>query len=601
MNMSTVWEHDFGISKATPVKRKHSNEGEAREEVSKKRKHGHKESHKRPNDPRRMDTMRENMNSTGKSYKFIIEEERYKCGVASCGHQSKAPGDFERHLKEMHGIIKRFKCPHCNDRLEASNDRNRMCTPVDVMRHLELHGNDLFSCFHCQSVFSTEFEVQLHLIRRHLTLEFKYHHKNFDAKGQASVVDDVNVKFECNMCHQHVPTTALAMEHFKMSHTGANVDFTAIQFVDRMTRSLEVVSIPVHRAFLLQQHLICASCDSTLATKERLIAHHRQKHDTRPLAIRLSPLMCFNNFTASSVVEMTKMNSQFDRHIMYTCAHCPETGTYFSKVEDVLTHWSKTHETEDQLPFRFHAIPLVACIHCQTLSTFHDLVRHHAQKHSNQPFVAVNPINQNQCSVCNFVSDNLIDHFCLEHSTILQENIMNPVCLSEGTVNQLLEINVRKNFKCGRCDTILETENDMKDHYLDEHKTLEFDRIEFNDNQSVQLLGGCCHLDLDQITFFEHLANHERNFCCPKCTFHTSDSFEFMDHGIEAHEIHNDACTLDLNNMKTWYWNSRYVFGNGLVLSKYNLIGTSIDDSQRFKEFAQTFVAEREKSHYKKL
>lgn len=537
--------------------------------------------------------MRDNLDSSGKSYKFIVEEERYKCGVSSCSHHSQIAADLERHLKDEHKRIKKIQCPHCSEKIEQG-DRNR----VDIMWHLELHGNDLFTCCNCKMVFSSEFQVQLHLTRHHSSVEFKYHHRNVDATGQPMISEDVVVMFECNICHQHIANVALAMDHFKISHSGANIDLTATQLISRTTRCLDIIKIPVHRAFLLQQHLICCLCDSTFSTKERLIIHHRKIHDQQPIAIRFSPLMCFNNVTSNSLMEMTKVNAMFDRHILYSCLHCPETN--FGKVEGVLAHWSKVHKKEDQLPFRYHALPLVSCKHCQTLSTFRDLIVHHTQKHPNQTFFAVNPVNQNQCCICNFVGD-IADHFRREHSMVLQETIMNPVYLSEVTINQLLEINVKKKFKCGRCDAILETEDELKDHYLDEHKTLEFNRIEFNDNQSVQLIGGCCHMEIDQITFFEHLANHERNFCCPKCSFHTGNSFEFMDHGIEAHDIHNDACTLDLNFMKSWFWHSEYIFGNGLVLNKHNLFGSTIDDSIRFKEFSEIFVAEQEKNHNSKF
>lgn len=542
------------------------------------------------------------MISAGSVYEFILEEERYRCGVSGCCHQSQSSSDFERHLKEEHGNMKRFICPHCNELIEPNADRNRFCAPtIDITRHMKLHGTEQFFCGQCHSIFTTDFEIQLHLTRRHSTVEFKYKHKRVDAKnGQETFIDEVNVMFECNICHQPIPTPAFAIEHFKMVHPGTCVDCIAVKYVIRSTRNFESVSIPFQRAFVLQQHLICGTCDVKMQTKEGLLAHHRQKHDTRPLAIKFSSLMCFNNFTAISVLELTKMNAQFDRNILYKCPHCP-LSNYFANVDDVLTHWSEAHETEDPLPFRFHALPLVSCKYCLNLSPFHDLVRHHQQKHPNQPFVAVNPINQNQCACCNFIGDNLIDHFCREHSTIPQDNYENPVCFNEITINQLLEMNLWKKFKCGRCNAIRETDDDIKDHYLEEHKTHEFDRIKFYDNKSVQLIGGCCQLDVDQITFFEHLTNHEHNFCCPNCIFHTNNSFEFMEHSIEAHEIHIDACTLDLKNISQRYWNSRYVFGNGLVLHKHNLIGTSIDDSQRFKDFAETFVAKQEKNHYMKI
>lgn len=539
----------------------------------------------------------DNVNVLGKKYNFVIESERYRCGIDGCSHHTLTGSELNKHIRRQHSTRQTFCCWHCGEQICAENGQKGVST-IDILHHLDFHGSDLFWCIKCTKPFSSEFDVQLHITRHHLSSEFKYLHKHFDTNGQASRTDDISVLFDCNICGQCIPTVAKAVEHYKVNHCGASIDIAAIQFTQRTTSKMEVTRIAPHKTFSIQQHMICDFCDATVPTKERLLQHHRQLHIARAPVIRLSPLMCFNNLHLAKVTELTKINALFDRHILYECEHCD--GIHFSSIEEVHKHWMKQHNTDDsRLPFHFLAIPLVSCAQCPCLSTFDGMRDHYIEKHPSQPFVAVNQMNHKECTLCNYTGNTLTEHFYREHSTILQHKIRNPVRLSEDKIDLLLDINVKKKHKCTVCETILETEEDMRNHALDIHKTFDFEPCEVFDNQSVQLIGNCCRTAVDQITFFEHLASHTFWLYCPKCTFRTQNSFEFMNHGIEAHDVHNDACTLNLKYLKEQYWSSKYVFGNGLVLNKCNLVGTSIDDSHRFNEFAEALVVEKEKDYSK--
>lgn len=543
-----------------------------------------------------------NLNGNGREllnfnrkYKFVFENERYRCGTDGCSYHSPMGSELNKHIKKRHPKRQIFRCWHCDEKIRAENSQKSISV-IDVLHHLDLHGSDLFYCIKCAKLFSSEFDVQLHFTRNHFVNEFKYTHKNFDAKGQAMRSDDISMLFECNICGQGIRTVAKAVEHFKVNHCGASVDIAAIQFTQRTASDMAVMTIAPHKAFNIQQHMICDHCDATVSTKERLLQHQRQSHATLAPVIRLSSLMCFNNLNLPKVTEMTKTNSLFDRHIFYECEHC--TGNYFSSVEEVHEHWTKQHDTGDsRLPFHFLAIPLVSCAHCQCLSTFDGLRQHYVEKHPSVPFVAVNQMNQKECALCTFTGTSVTEHFYREHLAILKNEIRNPVRLTEDKIDGLLGINVKKKHKCTVCKAILENEEDMRNHALDVHNTFDFEPCEIFDNQSVQLIGNCCQTAVDQLTFFEHLASHKFWHYCPKCTFRTEDSFEFMNHGIEAHDVHNDACTLNLKYLKEQYWSSKYVFGNGLVVNKCNLVGTSIDDSHRFKEFVETLLVEKEKNY----
>lgn len=532
-------------------------------------------------------------------YKFVVEKDRFKCGFNDCTKNQYTEKEFEHHLKTKHSIRKNWKCPHCGETIESNK---RKVKPGEIIRHLQLHGPNVYWCGECDKMFSTDFDVQLHVARNHPVSKFTYHHKTLDVNGATNTTKEIRVLLECNLCQQWMPTTSAALEHFKMNHAGAVIDFTAFEVVNCRTSNMKVNSTPPQKSFLLQQHLVCDLCDTKMATKDKMLEHYQQKHPSRPLAIRFSQMMCFNNLRSASALEFSKSNASFDRHILFTCAHCDGLRFNFGRVRDVFEHWKKTHDSGyHQLPFHFYADPLVSCLYCDVLSTFQGLVEHFKMNHPKEMFAAVQPLHHDQCGLCPFTAtgEDILDHFCRDHPTILQENLTNPVRLTEETVDQLLKINVRKKLKCARCSDVFESESNLRDHCLEVHKTLQFDHTEFIDNESVQLFSGCCADEIDQIEFFEHLTNHQRIFNCSQCSFGTNDAFVFMNHGIDEHKVHQDACTLDLNWLKSWYWHSKYVFGNGLILNKHNLVGTSIDDSKRFMELLQAFVLEREKSFYK--
>lgn len=529
---------------------------------------------------------------------FVIESERYKCGLNGCDYHSCMAFDLKNHLSEKHYNLNEFRCSHCNEMIIPEPDYKRVSIN-DIFHHLDLHGKDLFTCKQCDKLFSTELEIQSHIVHHHFTMsEFKYHHKTLDNTGQETISEDIKILFECNICLEGITMTSMTMEHYKNHHFGANIDFTAIKLTTQTMPMPEMMTISPHKTFVLQQHMSCDYCKKTFTRMDRFIVHHKERHGKKIPKIRFR-LMCFNQFNLASVADLTEANTLFDRHILYACVYCNRYSMYFGSMKKVHAHWIQKHEQPTQTqPFRLLAMPLVACKYCPILSTFRGLCQHNEKNHATEPFVAVHPMNSLQCAVCNYIGDDIVEHFGREHMTVLHDNTSNPVCMTEDTIDQLINAKVVKKIKCNRCDAIMETDSESRAHYLTWHNTVDYDRLDFYDTRSVQFIGGCCQNTLDQITFFDHLINHKRDFYCSQCTFHTNDSFEFMNHGIEAHDIHHDACTMDLKFFNKMFWNSHYVFANGLILNKYNLFGTTIDDSQRFKEFTKDIITQREANYY---
>lgn len=420
--------------------------------------------------------------------------------------------------------------------------------------------------------------------------------------GQLERVDGISVSLNCTMCIRQFTDVDSAKLHFNNEHKGANIDITAYKTTDQRNPNSDGYLILKIKSFILQQHFICDhdQCRTTCSTKARLIAHHQQDHKGLPLAARFSPLLYFHNLDSKNLKELTAQNLVFDRYILYSCAHCEDPIIYFNQPMDVKMHWLKKHYTKDLsvdetfYPFRYKALPLVSCKYCKLLTTFTDLMRHHQEKHQDNPLVAVDPFNENQCSVCHFSDGNVINHFIHEHPLVSQKIFVNPICYDVNTFMELVKVNVGPKFRCEVCDDILQTEDDLGVHHTIKHEALKYRVREIYDDIDEKLMGGCCNKQvIERHRLFEHILEHRRNFYCQVCSYHTTNSFEFVEHGITAHGIHSDARTVDLDYLKRSFWKSRFIWMNGLVLNKHNLIKTYLDDSTRFKRF----LAEQEKKY----
>lgn len=115
----------------------------------------------------------------------------------------------------------------------------------------------------------------------------------------------------------------------------------------------------------------------------------------------------------------------------------------------------------------------------------------------------------------------------------------------------------------------------------------------FFDRDSIKLIGDCCHTQIEPNEFHDHLEYHKYTLKCEECSYRTTDAFHLMKHRVDVHEEANDVSTLYLNFLQLRYWRSELIFGNGLVVNKFNTQNTEYDYSRNFDSFAARVVAEK--------
>lgn len=220
------------------------------------------------------------------------------------------------------------------------------------------------------------------------------------------------------------------------------------------------------------------------------------------------------------------------------------------------------------------------------------------ESHPDDPKIIVNPKNRNYCSVCHYKGDDLMEHFENLHDIILQTNVFNAVCLPDETLVNLLAFDVHKKQLCGYCDEVFESKSLIEEHQSIFHGTKKALFKKFFDDESAYLICGYCKCQLRRSEYLSHVdLSHTYKFNCTKCTFETSKLNELIDHDKEVHHLNslNFHCSEFSDLLKKHYFETRIVFGNGLVVNKYNLLGTKYDDSLRFVRFIESLIAEKKR------
>ncbi|XP_055302404.1 uncharacterized protein LOC129568481 [Sitodiplosis mosellana] len=320
------------------------------------------------------------------------------------------------------------------------------------------------------------------------------------------------------------------------------------------------------------------------------------------------------NTTENSSKMMTeecqpKNSEQITETIKYRCAHCHDVNHWiesFNAPKDVYSHWLSYH-TEPAKPFQYFVIEYAACYHCngKTIATYHELIKHHKECHRAEPFVIVNQNDYKKCALCPYYGSGIIAHFHTMHRVVLKtlslrklRSFYTPHQLGGTVLEKHLESKVHKKQKCGNCNIVYETERDLRDHHSKCHKTTKMTVKEFYDNHS-HLVCGVCHLKVDRNLYLGHIENHVFNFKCHRCDFTTIDMIELVKHDnthglIDSFEY---RCIQFKNRLKRDYLKTLVVFGNGLMLTKRNMLNTKYDDSKQFDSFIDSLLKIKKERH----
>ncbi|XP_031635187.1 uncharacterized protein LOC116348348 isoform X2 [Contarinia nasturtii] len=540
-------------------------------------------------------------------YKLLIDSKRYICSVGQCsGKEFANSTEFKSHFMQQHNDETRFACPHCDIVIEKQH-RNLIS---DILGHYGLHGHYLFECPLCEIIFAAEYDILQHFVRNHTNESIKYFN-NWAQMHGVGEKREYTIFLQCNVCNAHLENSNKAIEHFLTVHKSYYMDCEAIKMVKRTTIDSTTSAIAKDKKiFTLRRSLNCKLCDQLSKTKGMLIEHFNRDHPGHQIVAKMGKIYVENVTWDKNYKDFSIQHLRFDNHLVFYCAACHDaeqssTSRAFVNVYDVHAHWMLTHtKSTDSKPFRFYAVEFVACYYCKLISTFDEVKRHQQAAHTNEPLVITNILNRQKCALCDYCADNLAYHLKTAHELVLRMNEFNLTRFTDETLSKLLAIEVYKKYKCHYCLEVCETKDNIKQHITNDHKLpIKFDT--FVDNHNVKIIAGCCESVIDLQEFLNHMAdpNHVFKTYCAKCNFRTEkldELFEFVKHQVTVHSALIDPDFLFRRLLKTKFWQTQVIFGNGLVLTKHNLLGTEFDDSKPFDELIEHLLNVARERHMAK-
>lgn len=165
-------------------------------------------------------------------------------------------------------------------------------------------------------------------------------------------------------------------------------------------------------------------------------------------------------------------------------------------------------------------------------------------------------MHDSKCGICSSTENPLTEHFDIAHQEVLKGNLFSPIALSNDLLNKLRNVNGHVKIRCKRCDYICESKYELTKHHEKRHPTKRISMEHFYDKESIHLITGCCQTIIDPDRLVDHLKEHR---------------------------------LPNKNTLAQFYWTTKVVCGNGLVLNKHNLLNTDLDDSKKFADFVKRF------------
>lgn len=242
---------------------------------------------------------------------------------------------------------------------------------------------------------------------------------------------------------------------------------------------------------------------------------------------------------------------------------------------------------------------MMCCYYCRYYGGYSSMKHHLNDKHSDEQFVVVDRKNRAQCAICHQIEKtdfhNLVEHFQSEHSSLLQSFIVNPISWSDDTMNEYREIKVHKKIRCNNCSDLFDTENQMHVHHADSHGRLQLDGPgqEVFTNNIDYLICFCGQSNINPNVYFDHVRPHFDQYNkCSVCLRRSTNFNELVSHLKSAHSYELSSKAIDACKEMAIrdFRRVKFVFGNGLVATPQNLIGTEFNVLQSFVGFVDVFL-----------
>lgn len=97
---------------------------------------------------------------------FVPSHSRYACCALGCQYICPEEANLRHHLIALHSSETSFTCVHCKMNLTPTDTDN-------LIKHLKLHGLQLFKCYYCAFVHNLKHKVEKHVADNHLDLPCK--------------------------------------------------------------------------------------------------------------------------------------------------------------------------------------------------------------------------------------------------------------------------------------------------------------------------------------------------------------------------------------------------------------------------------------------
>lgn len=512
-----------------------------------------------------------------KNIEFIDEATRFKCGIGWCEYKSSNYSSFKSHLRQNHestGKDESFGCSYCSEIIDSKGKS----FVRDVTEHLKLHGKYLFWCIFCKQPFSSEINIILHIIHEHPMKTIRFRHESRESWSKSPAIEEFFAMLRCNKCSGTFNNFVDASNHFRMSHGSLNIDYTVNKLIKNTAVNL-ATSLGLNKYPLtLRQFFECSLCDETRFNESSLIKHFTKSHRKRSLILK--PGEVFIKYVDKTENDDIVLN---DIRSVFYCYVCYENGGQFvgyANSQDVFGHWFSTHSE----PFRFAKAQIAKCLHCDLMGTYQGLNWHHIQAHPNETFAMVDVIIPDKCGLCQHIGQKLDEHFEHQHKSI---EVFCPIPLSNASLKEVIDMKGQKKRRCEHCNEVFETKNEFKMHHEVKHPLFKAKSYKFYDNKTVHMITGCCRKRINPDELFGHLIDHKFPTRCSECSFATSDLIELKTHTFSHHDSEINIELMYFQMLEPFFWKTKVIFGNGLVLNKHNLVGTDRDDSQQFKEFVE--------------
>lgn len=302
------------------------------------------------------------------------------------------------------------------------------------------------------------------------------------------------------------------------------------------------------------------------------------------------------------IAKPSKTASSSIDDLIFACIYCQNDDNFPNArshdIEEIYAHWLSGHT---DLSGHIHPFAFVvndhntACFYCDDkIGTLQQMLKHQKECHKNRSIAIVNPDNRNECAFCNYSDSTWLDHFELDHKMLLENDLINPILLTDELLTELLAIDIHKTRQCLLCSATFETQHQFDDHSAREHPEQQENAAQIVDTASSKMYLICdvCQDHIESDAFLNHLEEHTYQFACTKCDFSTDDLVNLAFHDNQTHQCYslNFHCLQFSDRLQRHFFHTKVVFGNGLRLTKHNLLNTSLNDYNEFRYMIETMI-----------